>query len=255
MRTLATLLGLSLLATSAAGAQTGEQGTAPRPAVLPQNIVPYEAANPNEPGGDRLGPARRLAPTIVGVDNPDPHLVVDVGSFTGEFLEAFMEAFPHAHGQWTEPVDTNRHLAVKRLGRFGDRVSYRIGCPGRDLAQGCVPAGVDVMLTSWLSIHQNLAGIRDFYARAAKLLPTGGWVVNLDHVGDDPAWTARFKSARLRAVGEGLAATTEGPPVHHADFVTPMIEQQMDALRAAGFTDARVVWRRLDTVLLMARKP
>ena len=218
-------------------------------------LVHFEAVNRNEPEGDRLGPARRLAATIVAQDKPSPNLIVDVGSFTGEFLEAFMEQFPESHGQWTEPVETNHENAKKRLGRFGDHVTYVIGCASRDISLGCVPKGVDTLITSWLSIHQNLPGIQKFYRDAAAMLPSGGWVANLDHVkADSPGWGPALQNARALASGEGLVAVTEGPPVHHKDYVTPTLEQQLAALRDAGFEDPQVIWRRLDTVLLMARK-
>jgi hypothetical protein len=226
------------------------QGNAP---AMP--IVRYEAVNRDELAGDRLGPARRIAAAVVAQDNPAPKSIVDVGSFTGEFLEALLEQFPNAHGQWTEPVETNRVNAKRRLGRFGDRVDYVIGCPARDISLGCVPKGVDVLITSWLSIHQNLPGINKFYKEAAAMLPSGGWLANLDHVGyGGSPWEQRLQGARKVATGEGLAAITEGPPVHHKDWTVPTLEDQVAAFKAAGFDDVQVVWRRFDTVLFMARK-
>lgn len=226
--------------------------------VTPARLVPYTpflALNPNEPDGDRLAEPRRLAADIVGQDTPAPRLVVDVGSFTGEFLEGFMAHFPHAKGQWTEPVDGNLNNAHNRLDRYGPRVSYVIGCPSRDIAQGCVPGGVDVMLTSWLSIHQDRPGISAFYRRAYAMLPAGGWMATIDHVGSDgDAWEKRLHGARDAAVAERLAAHTEGPPVHHPGWTVPTLEEHLAAYRQAGFADARVVWRRLDTVLIMAQK-
>jgi hypothetical protein len=230
----------------------------PDPAASLPGIAPkvhFEAVNPGEPAGDRLGPARRLAAAIVAQDKPAPHSIVDVGSFTGEFLEAFMQRFPASHGQWTEPVTGNEDNAKARLARFGAHVDYVIGCPGRDIGQGCLPKDMDVLITSWLSIHQNLAGIRRFYKQAAANLPSGGWLVNLDHVsyGQSP-WARRVAGAREELASSGINAITEGPPVHHPDFVTPSLDDQLAALKDAGFTDVNVVWRRLDTVLFMARK-
>ena len=217
-------------------------------------LIPFEAVNRGEPAGDRLGPARRLAAAIVAQDNSSPRFIADVGSFTGEFLQAFMQQFPNAKGQWTEPVDKNRTNAVRRLAPYGSRVTYRIGCPGRDLSQGCIPPEVDVLLTSWLSIHQNLPGIQKFYREAFAMLPTGGWLANLDHVTIGGAWDKRLAGARTAGTANALDAQTEGPPVHHADFVTPTLDDQLAGLRAAGFSDVHVVWQRLNTVLIMARK-
>lgn len=249
------VLGTAVLLTllMAPGQVSAQAADAPLPDIAP--LVHYEAVNPGQPGGDLLGQARRLAAELVAQDKPGPRLVVEVGSFTGEFLEAFLQRFPGAHGQWTEPVDSNRANAERRFARFGNRVDYVIGCPSRDLSKGCVPKGVDVLVTSWLSIHQDLPGIRKFYAEAAGMLPAGGWLVNLDHVRAEGVWDKRLKGARVDAVASGLAAATEGPPVHHPDFVTPTLEEQLGALRAAGITDVQIVWRRLDTVLIMGRKP
>ncbi len=238
-----------------ATAQT--QAKTPSSTALPDisPLVHFEAVNRQEPAGDRLGAPRRIAAAIVAQDNPSPKLIVDVGSFTGEFLEAFMQRFPTSHGQWTEPVDGNLNNAKKRFARFGDHVDYVIGCPSRDISLGCVPKGVDVMLTSWLSIHQDLKGIQKFYRDAAPMLPSGGWLMNLDHVayGGSP-WEQRLQAARVEATGEGLSALTEGPPVHHKEYVTPTLEDQIAAFKAAGFDDVQVVWRRFNTVLFMARK-
>jgi hypothetical protein len=222
-------------------------------AEAPATPVPFEPMNP---GGkvDHIGEARRLAAAIVAADGAQPKSIVDVGSFTGEFLEAFMAQFPQAHGQWTEPVDNNQVNARHRFARYGNHVTYRIGCPGRDLAQGCVPAGVDVLLSSWLTIHQNLDGIRDFHRRAYAMLPDGGWIAVIDHTRADPRWAARLGKARETLTGLDLAAKQEGPPVHHPEFVTPSLEEQIAVMREAGFGSVRVVWSRLDTVLLMARK-
>jgi hypothetical protein len=229
--------------------------TPPPPPAGPVVLVPYEAVNPNQPEGDKLGPARRLAAAIVAQDVAPPKQITDVGSFTGEFLEAFLEQFPTSKGQWTEPVDNNRVNAGRRLGRFGERVSYVIGCPSRDLTKGCVPAGTDVLISSWVTIHQPLEGVRQFHREAAKILPRGGWVVVIDHAATGSAhWDARLKSARAEAVKLGLAVKQEGPPVHHPDFVQPTLDQQLDAMRQAGFTNVRVVWQRLDTVMMMGRK-
>jgi hypothetical protein len=218
-------------------------------------LVHFQAVNRDEPAGDRLAEPRRIAAAIVAQDNPSPRSIVDVGSFTGEFLEAFMQRFPDSHGQWTEPVDGNLRNAKKRFARFGDHVDFVIGCPGRDISLGCVPKGVDVLITSWLSIHQNLNGIQKFYRDAAGMLPSGGWLANLDHVAfRGNRWEGRLQAARVEATKEHLVAMTEGPPVHHADYVTPTLDEQLAAIKAAGFDEVNVVWSRLNTVLLLAKK-
>ncbi|RVU05911.1 class I SAM-dependent methyltransferase [Novosphingobium umbonatum] len=227
------------------------------PAAMAQSVPVITPFEPVNPGGvnDRLGEARQLAALIVAQDGPAPKSIADVGSFTGEFLEAFLEQFPQAKGQWTEPVDSNQKVAERRFARFGPRVTYRIGCPGRDITLGCLPADMDVLVSSWVTIHRSAEQLRDFHRHAFAVLPKGGWVVIMDHAGAQGDWARRLKGGREQAVGKGLAMLREGPPVHHPEFVTPTLDMQLAAMREAGFADPRVVWTRLDTVLMLARKP
>ncbi len=243
---------LVLLALSAGSIAIAQVSAAPSAAV--QEVPRYEAANPGDVGGDRLAEPRRLAAAIVA-QGSSPKRIVEVGSFTGEFLEAFLEQFPRARGQWTEPVATNRDNAHRRLTRFGNRVEYVIGCAARDLADGCVKGQADTLITSWLSIHQNREGIARFYREATVIVPVGGWIAVIDHVRDpDTDWQRRLSEARAAMVQEGFAARLEGPPVHHADWIVPTLDEQISSLKAAGFAQPRVIWRRLDTVMILARK-
>jgi len=267
--TLVLALGLALLAVNV----TAQAPSAPAPAdpnkpASPEGMPPgmqerlpfinlpplvhYEAVNPGETfgGGDKLSTPRLIAAAVVATDNPSPKLIVDVGSFTGEFLEAFLDKFPAGRGQWTEPVDGNKVNAQRRFARFGPRVDYVIGCPGRDISLGCVPKNVDVLVTSWLSIHQNAEGIKKFYKLAYEKLPSGGWLVNLDHTSmETPEWERRFSMARL-----GFHALWEGPPIHHPDFKPLTVGENVEAMKAAGFEEIQVVWKSFNTVLFMARK-
>jgi hypothetical protein len=71
---------------------------------------------------------------------------------------------------------------------------------------------------------------------------------------DGNAWERRLKGARVVAASEGLAARSEGPPIHLKDSPMPTLDDHLAALRAAGIDDVQVVWRRLDTVVIMGRK-
>jgi SAM-dependent methyltransferase len=210
-------------------------------------FLPFEAMN--VVGPDRLSVPRRIAAALVAQDNPAPNRIVDLGSFTGEFLEAFLVQFPGARGQWTDASDGNMDNAKARLARLGDRVDYVVGGAGRDISDGCVPAGSDVVMTSWASIHLDGSGVARFYRDAAALLPAGGWLINLDHVGfDGNAWDRRLNEAR-----KSFHSPQEGPPLHH-DHVVPTLTDHLQAFRAAGITDVEMVWRSFTTCLFMGRK-
>jgi len=250
------LLMIATLAAQQARAQAAAKQPSSAPAQTPAfNLntilpVPYESMNEGNPAGDKLAIPRKIAAAIVAQDNPAPKLIVDFGSHQGEFLEAFMQRIPTAHGQWTEPVTKSEKIAHKRLARFGKRVTYVIGCPSRDIADGCVPKDADVIITSWVSIHQPLDGIKRVYRLAEEQLPHGGWFVNLDHVTEsDPAWQQRLDAARTE-----FHAKAEGPGPH-LGTQAPTLDEQIAAFKAAGFTSPIVVWRSFTTVLIIAKKP
>jgi hypothetical protein len=194
---------------------------------------------------------RKIAAAIVAADIAAPKLVVQVGAHHGEFLEVFLDRFATARGLWTEPANSENNLtkAKIRLARFADRVDFKFGCGERDISDGCVPKGADVIITDWVSILQNLDGMYKIYRIAAEQLAPGGWFVNIDKVGfGGGAWERRLQTAST-----GFRPEHEAPPIHHADYRTPTVDEQLGAMRAAGF-DAQVVWRSFDTVLMMGRK-
>jgi hypothetical protein len=201
---------------------------------------------------DALVEPRSIAAAVLAGGAPVPSKVVQVGAFQGEFLETVLTHLPDTRGQWTEAVTSEHNLsaAKSRLARFGDRVDFRFGCARRDLGPGCeLPGDTDVILIEWLSIQQNLEGIYRVYREGAAKLPVGGWIVNLDHVTFDSRWQTRIDSA----VADFRRPDIEGPPVHYPQFRVPTADEQLAALRAAGF-DAHVIWQSFGTVLLMGRK-
>jgi tRNA (cmo5U34)-methyltransferase len=231
-------------------AQPGQAATqnAARGATTPAPLPKFTAVNNGEPNGDQLALPRQVAAVVVAMDTPAPRYVVDVGSFTGEFLEAFMDRFPAARGQWTEPVDGNLANSKRRLARFGERINFKIGCPGRDISDGCAPKDADVIITSWVSIHQPIDGIQKMYKDVYAQLPKGGWFANLDHVTFQNQWDSRLQRARLY-----FDVVQQGPPAHLATPF-PTLGEHQAALKAAGFTDVQVVWQSFTTVLMMAKK-
>jgi hypothetical protein len=87
------------------------------------------------------------------------------------------------------------------------------------------------------------------YRAGAAQLPKGGWIVNVDHVTFGSTWDRPLQAA----VKEFRCPQIEGPPVHYPQFRIPTAEEQLAAMRAAGF-DAQVVWQSFGTVLFMGRK-
>lgn len=226
------------------------QGGGPRPNpngnLIPYPTMPYEAV------GYSMELPYQIAAEVLAQDYPSPRMVVDVGSYQGQFLQAFMQRFPATRGQWTEPVTGNENNAKRKLARFGDRVDYVIGCPGRDIALGCIPKNTDVIITAWVSHHQPIDQITRIYGLAHDQLAAGGWFIVLDHItAKDTNWERRYKLSRWY-----FNPDAEGPPMEPAvrNVPHPTLDQEIAAFKTAGFTDVDVVWKSFDTVLYMAHK-
>jgi hypothetical protein len=235
-------------ATQMPGPQPQEHPVMPPMNVATFQALPFEAINRNEP--DKLSLPRLMAAAVVAQFKPEPHNIADVGAFQGEFLEAFMVRFPEAHALWTDAVSRPEPFARKRLARFGDRVAYKVACLDGDISDGCIPKNTDVIIASWVTMHQPLAGIARFYEQARAQLPSGGWLIILDHVGfpADSQWEGPLKRAQSE-----FHAKTEGPPPFVKTSV-PTFAEEMAAFKVAGFDDVQVVWRSFTDALFMARK-
>lgn len=200
---------------------------------------------------EQLREPYHIAAAIVAAAHPDTKVIGNVGAFQGQFLAAFLDQFPQARGVYAEPDGSeNPPIAKPRMAKYGSRVTFVVGCTSRDLNEGCIPKDADVIITEWVSIHQNLDGMYKIYRRAADQLPSGGWFVNLDHVTfGATAWDGWLKNA-----AKDFRPEPEGPKLHHPDYRVPTLDEQVGAMRAAGF-DTRVVWQSFNTVLIMGRKP
>jgi SAM-dependent methyltransferase len=194
---------------------------------------------------------RRIAAAVVADDNPGLDHVVDIGSGPGDFLAAFLEEFPAAHGVWTDVSEAMLGLARERLAGLGDRVEYHL-VDMTDLA--AIPDGVGLISTSRAAHHLNRGALLDFYTQASSHLAPGGWLVNLDHIGLDSSngpWDARLRSARkvFRA-----PVDNSGDQQHHHDHPLPTAQDHLDGYAAAGISDVQVVWRAFYTCLFMGRR-
>ncbi|HZD71162.1 MAG TPA: class I SAM-dependent methyltransferase [Actinomycetes bacterium] len=202
----------------------------------------------NDAMGDLLAFPRHLAAALVAHDNPDPRLVIDIGSGPGAFLATFLDEFPRAHGIWSDASEPMLARARDGLAAYGDRVEYRLA-DMTGLDSGDIPGGADVVMTSRAAHHLDRSALRTFYAKAAERLVPGGWLVNLDHVGPADVWDRRFRAVRPRFI-RPQAET----PQHHHNYPLTGTGDHLDAFARAGLTDVEIAWKAFYTCLFMARK-
>lgn len=198
---------------------------------------------------DLLDLPRRIAATLVGLDRPQPHLVVDIASGPGGFLAAFLDEFPAVRGVWSDASGAMLEQARTALARYGNRVEFRLA-DMTDLDGGGVPHGADAVITARAAHHLDRAGLAAFYRCAVAHLAPGGWLINLDHVGSADVW-----DKRLRAVRQRFTAARKPDPGHHHTYPLASVDDHLDGYRAAGVTDVAIAWKAFYTCLFVGRKP
>lgn len=177
---------------------------------------------------------RQIAAAIVALDQPDPDVVVDVGSGPGDFLCVFLQAFPRAHGIWVDISPAMQAEAQDRLAHFRNRVDYVLANM-TDLPVDRM-SNPDVVLTSRASHHLSSEELERFYRRAALSLPQGGWLVNLDHVGISHDWAERYKKVRPKFASQRPQIAT-----HRHDVPLHSLKVHDRLLVSAGILDVEIV--------------
>ena len=188
-----------------------------------------------------------IATALVGRERP-PALVVDVGSGPGTFLAALLDAYPEARGVWIDASPEMRTAAGEALHAYGDRVEFVVA-DAAELAGIDAARGADVLLNSRVAHHFDHDGLIRFYRDAATLVAPGGWAVTLDHILPPADFDRRY-----RDVLPLFAGSNAGKPTHPHYFPFPSMQDHLDALGAAGFSERDVAWRAFYTCLFVGRR-
>lgn len=192
----------------------------------------------------------KLAAALTREASPEVRLVLDAASGPGGFLATVLDAFPDARGIWFDVSAVMEGEARANLGRFGDRVEYRIG----DLVEigAAGEAGsVDLITSSRATHHLAVPDLTRFYQQTAGLLAPNGWFANVDSMSEPGPWRQRLRDVRAKY---RAAAETPDVATHPQINVAPSMSEHFAALRATGFTEIELVWRVFVTGLVMARK-
>ncbi|HTU00781.1 MAG TPA: class I SAM-dependent methyltransferase [Candidatus Sulfotelmatobacter sp.] len=223
---------------------------------------------------ERFAQLVRLVRAAVGA----PRTIIDLGCGTGSVAAHLLESFPDAQVVGLDLDPTLLALARKRCERHQGRARFEevdLRSERWTSALGAAPdAAVSATALHWLTAEQ----LARLYRRLAAVLAPGGVFLNADHAassipgvqacwkasrgealarqgapGDawDRFWEEYFaalgpdaRTAREAAVGK-LEGEEEGRP----------LSWQLDALRAAGFTDADCFWRCDGDAIYGASKP
>jgi SAM-dependent methyltransferase len=209
----------------------------------------------------------------LGTGQEDP-LVIDLGSGPGSLSVRLLDRLPRAT---VVAVDTDPVTLALGRAAYGDRPGLRF--VDQDLRTGGWPnalglprpadAAVSTTALHWLTEHD----LRALYRELSTVLRPGGLLLDGDHFGSDPAsptlvrlehelieaedrrrfpgghgegWARWWDAAAADPVLGGLTVERARRSVdaNHHGSPSGLLATHVDALRAAGFTEAGTLWQR-----------
>ncbi|GAB3631919.1 class I SAM-dependent methyltransferase [Microbacterium shaanxiense] len=225
-----------------------------------------------------------LCATTPGLESDGSGLVaLDLACGPGSLSQRILERFPRARVVGVDYDPVLLTLAGAWLGaRYGERfttLDADLAAPGweKGLPEGAPHVAVSSTALHWLEPAQLVA----LYATLAAVLPPDGVFMDADHLRYDPA-TQPLLSAMSAADDERTqhAAHSQGVQTwdewwadavalaelgqHKAERerrfadrpATPHapLDLHLSALRTAGFSEAGVIWRHYDDVVVLGRR-
>ncbi len=199
---------------------------------------------------------------VLSASGREPGLVLDIGTGTGYLLDQLLDRFPAARAVAVDGSPAMMTLARARLGRFADRVDFRV-FDFRSLAEACADVGTVDAVVSTFALHHLAAIDKASLARAAfGLLAPGGYFLSGDLiVCEDDDVEDLVQRMRVR----GIVARAGGDPrfcdevttratlsrIEREDNDQPQkLEADIAGLKAAGFGHISVFWRETREVVL-----
>jgi tRNA (cmo5U34)-methyltransferase len=179
--------------------------------------------------------------------------VLDIGSGHGVGAAAVLEAFPAARAIGLDVSPAMMEVGRERMARFGARFAYHEG----DFADGELPSSLDGpfdLVISSRAIHHITAEAKlrlytDVYGR----LNAGGCFVNIDNMRPrDEFLRARYAQVDPRPArygSQGQRPRTGGGREH-----PDPVDEQLEALRQAGFAHVDCFWKRLGRAMIVGFK-
>jgi tRNA (cmo5U34)-methyltransferase len=173
---------------------------------------------------------------------PDAH-ILDLGGGTGALSAAVLAGLPGARVTVLDVDTAMLGEAQRRLARFGDRVAFRE-------ASFLDPLPEAEAVTASLALHHvhDLGAKTDVYRAIHDALTPGGVFVNLDAaIAADP----RLGALAFRRWAAGMAEHGIGEEEARGHFAAWAdedryfpLEEELAALRRAGFAEVDCAWRR-----------
>ena len=206
--------------------------------------------------------------TLVPHESEDAFTCVELGCGTAGLTRAVLERFPRAHAVAIDSEPAMLRVARSKLSAYGDRAEVRA-----DNILTCELPPCALVLSSFVFHHIPPEHLGEVLRRIARALAPGGCFILLDTLQVGPRWAERIGEQSRRRYARHLAtAIAEGNVTQEEvdarwEYKRRMkedgndveyshrAEDIMEAMRAAGFGEAGLVWRIFASTILMGFVP
>jgi len=202
-----------------------------------------------------------LMARLLGFERDAGFTFLDLGAGTGAATRAVLAEYPNASAVLAEYSPPMMAEGAQLLAEYADRFRY----VEFDLLSSDWPSAIPVPLdaaVSALSVH-HLPDARkqSIFREIRERLRPGAWYLNFDPVrAPDASIEAIWQRVNDRYDPEAPAKRANRTPQeqaryeNHVRYMLPL-EPQVAWLRAAGFVDVDVFWKRLDWAIYGGRTP
>jgi tRNA (cmo5U34)-methyltransferase len=162
--------------------------------------------------------------------------ILDIGAGSGLLTALVRDRFPHAYIHLMDFSVAMLDLAKRRLGD-----SPTITYEQADYVVAALPGNMDAVVSSLSIHHLEDADKRKVFRKIYESLAAGGVFVNAEQVaGPTPELEARYQKLWLQQVRKAGASEEqiEGALFRMREDRCASLEDQLEWLRAAGFSDA-----------------
>jgi len=116
---------------------------------------------------------------------PEPRLVVDLGTGTGFLIERLLRRFPNCRAVAIDGSEQMVAEAKARLGGLAQRVEFVIGDLRHPETLAAVTDSADAVVSSYALHHLDAQEKAELFSRCRALLKAGGWFLNADLVTEE----------------------------------------------------------------------
>jgi len=189
---------------------------------------------------------------LLPFDRQTPLQMLDLGCGTGVLSHVLVRTFPNAKLVAMDLADKMIETSKRNLAAYLDRVTAKEG----DFGKEDFGSGYDLVVSGLAIHHLNDASKQDLYRRIFRALKPGGMFINREIVlGASPALTKWYEEWWRQFVkANGEADDTWFRKYFEEDFPAS-VEDQIEWLKEAGFTDVGCHWRYMNFAIFGGRRP